>query len=248
MMRTRKVRSSMRSHARVAIAGAIVVAAHASPLFAQTQLAGLEKLGDVKVRASVQRTFQITSDKGLPAELLLRKVREGISKQSDPIRIDAAVKQLALRLERSQAALTPVRSVDELSAGADALQAGVPESTLRDLRKLWRTKPLTVPLGVLCELVSRAVPVTQATKHVRELMNQGADDKLLANLRTLVVADMEAGLAPDAAMELRTKGVMSLLSTSIMEVSAPGTLTNSPPPGSTAVSGASGSKPPIRPK
>ncbi|MGV3711138.1 MAG: hypothetical protein ACO1Q7_20125 [Gemmatimonas sp.] len=246
MKRANLLQRSSRSGVCIAAIGSLSLFAHASSLHAQTQLAVLDKLGDAKVRASVQQTFQTTSDKGLPAELLVRKVREGISKQSDPIRIDAAVKQLAKRLETSQSALAAVRSVDELSAGADALQAGVPESTLRDLRKLWRTKPLTVPLGVLSELVSRDVPVTQATKRVRELMSRGANDSQLAGLSTLVVADVQAGLAPDAAMELRTKGVMSLLSASTSATAAPGAITSSPP-GTTTISGGSG-KPPIRPK
>lgn len=208
----------------------IASALFSAPLAAQID--GTESLSNPRIRTSIQQVIRNTNAKGVPVDPLIRKVREGISKQSDPALIETAVQVLAKRLESSQAALAPSLSVDEISAGADALQVGVPVSTLRDLRKIWKTKPLTVPLGILYELVSRQVPVTQATKRVKELMNRGASDTQLATLNANVVSDVAAGLAPEAALELRTKGVMSLLSTPAGTVPT----TTAPP------------KPPIRPK
>lgn len=206
----------------------LTIHAGGSPLPAQSD--GLEMVSEIRARTAIQLIFRNTSAKGIPTDPLMRKVREGVSKKSDPARIEAAVQLLAQRLEISWAALAPTFSVEELSAGADALQVGVPASTLRDLRKIWMTKPLTVPLGILYELVSREVPVAQSTKRVRELMTKGANDAQLAALSANVVADVAAGLAPDAALELRAKGVMTLLS-------FPGTFTTAAP-----------GKPPIRPK
>lgn len=198
------------------------------PLYAQTD--GTESVADIRARTSIQQTLKATSAKGVPVDALVGKIREGVSKRSDPEQIDAAVKTLAKRLEISHAALAPTFSISELSAGADALEVGVPASALRDFRKLWRMKPLTVPLGILYELVARDVPVTIAVKRIRELMDKGANDSQLARLSTQVLADVDAGLKPDAALELRAKGVMSLLSAPV------GTATIIP------------SKPPIRPK
>lgn len=186
------------------------IAAERSPLHAQSD--GTETVSDIRARTAIQLVLKNTSAKGVPIDPLVRKVREGVSKKSDPARIETAVQRLAQRLETSYTALAPTFSVEEVSAGADALQVGVPASTLRDLRKIWLTRPLTVPLGVLYELVSREVPVARATKRVRELMNKGANDAQLATLSANVVADVAAGLAPDAALELRAKGVMTLLS------------------------------------
>lgn len=218
--------------ARLCTLSALMLTADAlmSPLHAQGD--GTEIVTDTRARTAIQLVLKNTSAKGVPIDPLVRKVREGVAKQSEPERIEAAVQVLAKRLETSYAALAPTFSVEELSAGAQALQVGVPASTLRDLRKVWRTKPLTIPLGVLYELVSRQVPVTQATKRVRELMDRGANDTQLAALSANVVADVAAGLAPDAALELRAKGVMSLLST----------------PTGTAASAAPVKPPPIRPK
>jgi hypothetical protein len=193
---------------------------------------GTQTVADLRARTAIQLVLKNTSARGVPIDPLIGKVREGVAKKSDPALIETAVRLLAKRLEISYAALAPTFSVEELSAGADALQVGVPASTLRDLRKIWKTRPLTVPLGILYELVSRQVPVTRATRRVRELMDKGANDAQLAALSANVVADVAAGLAPDAALELRAKGVMSLLSAPL------GTTTTLGPP----------TKPPIRPK
>lgn len=197
---------------RLITLGACVMALDAARSALPAQSDGTEAVSDIRARTAILLVFKNTSAKGVPIDPLVRKVREGVSKKSDPARIETAVQLLAQRLETSFIALAPTFSVEELSAGADALQVGVPASTLRDLRKLWLTRPLTVPLGILYELVSREIPVAQATKRVRELMHKGANDAQLATLSANVVADVAAGLAPDAALELRAKGVMTLLS------------------------------------
>lgn len=185
----------------------------ASTLNAQSD--GTELLNDARARDAIQRTIRSTQAKSVSVEPLLLKVREGISKKSEPAQIQSAVQVLAKRLEISSAALAPTYSVEELSAGASALQIGVPAPTLRELRKLWPNKPLTVPLGILYELVAHAVPVTKATQRVRELMEHGANSSQLVALAANVEADVAAGLSADAALELRAKGVMSLLPTPI---------------------------------
>ncbi|MEO7998173.1 MAG: hypothetical protein ABI852_12050 [Gemmatimonadaceae bacterium] len=200
----------------------------ASTLSAQSD--GTELLSDARARDAIQQVIRNTQSKNVSIEPLLLKVREGVSKQSEPALIQQAVRVLAKRLEISSAALAPTYSVEELSAGANALLIGVPAPTLRELRKLWPNKPLTVPLGILYELVAHQVPVAKATKRVRELMERGATSSQLVAMATNVEADVAAGLSADAALELRAKGVMSLLPTPV------GTATIVP------------SKPRIRPK
>lgn len=212
----------------------------ASTLNAQSD--GTELLNDARAREAIQQTIRNTQAKNVSIEPLVLKVREGISKKSDPARIQNAVQVLAKRLELSAAALAPTYSVEELSAGASALQVGVPAPTLRGLRKLWPSKPLTVPLGILYELVAHEVPVAKATQRVRELMERGASGAQLVTLAANVEADVGAGLSADAALELRAKGVMSLLPAPVGTAMAG---PNKPPPTGTAVAPG---KPPIRPK
>ena len=183
----------------------------ALPLRAQDAATSLDGLTDADARASVRALITSFAAKGLPTAPLVTKVREGLAKGATADRIRSATASLAQRLEAAATALAPARGPDELSAGADALQAGIPTVTLRDMRRIWPVKPLTVPLGVLSEMVASGVPQANATRRVRELLVKGATSTQLAALGLNVRADVEAGLAPDAAMELRSKGVLSLL-------------------------------------
>lgn len=183
----------------------------------------LATVGDERTRAALRAIFDDAAAKGLPTAPLITKVREGLAKRAEPERIRVATAQLAARLERAASALAPSRSTDELAAGADALQVGIGVSTLRDMRRVWPAKPLTVPLGVLAELVASGVPQDNATRRVRELLVQGATTTQLAALGTTVRADISAGLAPDASMELRSMGVLSLLQQNALTITAPAT-------------------------
>ncbi len=149
--------------------------------------------------------------RGVPAEPLLTKVREGIAKGSDGARIREAVRVLSTRLDTAARALAPSYSPSELTAGAGALQIGVSPAVLRDLRRVWVDKPLTVPLGVLTEMVIDGVPLKLASSRLRELMQRGATGAQLVTLGTSIREDVAAGYAPGTALELRAKGVFSLL-------------------------------------
>lgn len=173
--------------------------------------APFDAIGDHEARAALRTIIADAAVRGLPTAPLVTKVREGLAKKATPDRIRTATSALADRLALAASALAPTRSSDELAAAADALQAGIPVSTLRDMRKLWPGKPLTVPLGVLAEMVQSGVSRTVATRRVRELLVKGASAGQFASLGTVVRNDIASGLAPDASMELRSKGVMSLL-------------------------------------
>lgn len=159
--------------------------------------------------------------RGVPAEALLTKVREGIAKGSNDVRIREAVRLLAQRLETARRSLDPAYSVGELTAGAGALQSGVAPSTLRDLRKAWPDRPLTVPLGVLTEMVADGVPLKSASTRLRDLMSRGANGAQLIAMGTSIRSDVAAGYEPGTALELRAKGVLSLLANPFKSSIAP---------------------------
>lgn len=191
--------------------------------------APFDAIGDNEARAALRTIIADAAVRGLPTAPLVTKVREGLAKKASPDRIRTATSALADRLALAASALAPTRSSDELAAAADALQAGIPVSTLRDMRKLWPGKPLTVPLGVLAEMVQSGVSRNVATRRVRELLVKGATGGQFASLGTEVRNDIASGLAPDASMELRSKGVMSLLNSQAEALSA-GFAPASPPP------------------
>ncbi len=174
-------------------------------------MGALDLIEDATARSAIRTLITDAAAHGLPTAPLVTKVREGLAKRATPDRIRSATNLLAQRLAVASSALAPSRSAEELAAGADALQVGVPQGTLRDMRRVWPTKPLTVPLGVLAEMIASGVPHASASRRVRDLLLKGASTAQLASLGANVRADIVAGLAPDAAMELRSRGVLSLI-------------------------------------
>jgi hypothetical protein len=145
---------------------------------------------------------------GLPVDLLYAKVREGQIRQVPPAKIAAAVKLVADRLVTAREALAPTASDEELRAGVDAIQYGVPAETLRAMRKAGRDGSLAVPLGVLTALVTRGVPVEKASMKVIELLQAGALPNNFIALEENVRQDVAAGRRPDESLDLRLKGIL----------------------------------------
>ena len=186
----------------------ITSAAHAQTRAASVSFEGIT---DARARATLQAAVRNADESGVPVEPLYSKIREGVAKQSDPERIADAVRQLAVRLTIAKEALANSRTSDEIAAGAGALQVGVPTSALRQLRRAWPVQSLTVPLGVVTELVAYGVPAAQATVRVRELMQGGASNAQLVELSTQVQRDVATGGAASTALDRRARGTMSIL-------------------------------------
>jgi hypothetical protein len=68
-----------------------------------------------------------------------------------------------------------------------------------------------VPLGVLTEMIADGVPSRPAAGKIRELLQRGASSALLIRMGADVRADVASGMAPVTSLELRSKGVLSLL-------------------------------------
>lgn len=146
---------------------------------------------------------------GVPTSPLVEKAREGYVKQASPKMIREALHGLTDRMVRAQAALQPVHSVGEVTAGAFALSIDIPERVLRNLRKEQKTRSIEVPLAVLANLVSRGVPLQQAAAQVNSLMSRNATESQMIALASLVESDIASGLAPSTALDVRSRGVLS---------------------------------------
>lgn len=166
---------------------------------------------DANDRQAVERIIARAAAKGLPVQPLISKAQEGVTKRASGSEIQKAVRSLAERLERARTLLAPSPSVAELESGADALKNGVPAPMLRKIRAAWPTKSVALPLDVLTELVARGIDADQALEKLTTLMAQGATPAHIAGLGASVQSDVASGLAPDAALEVRARGVMSLL-------------------------------------
>jgi hypothetical protein len=166
---------------------------------------------DSLTRDSLDALVAEARRRGLPAEPLYTKALEGVEKGADGARIRVAVRAMFGRLEAARAALAPAVSGAELVAGADALALGVPSTTLHQLRELFPGRSTAVPLGVLAQLVSRGVPVKQAEAAVFGLLRRGGGSQQLLVLEHSVTDDINLGMTPDAALELRSKAMILAL-------------------------------------
>jgi hypothetical protein len=169
---------------------------------------------DDATRTVVIEQLSRAKESGLPAgamEPLVAKALEGVAKNASSKSIRTAMDLLQKRLRKANDLLAPSPSVDELSAGADALYVGVPEKTLKQMRQAAPRRSIAVELGVLTELVARNVPPAKASKMILDLMAHGATGAQLTAMNSAVQNDVAAGLPPEAALDRHGRGIMSLL-------------------------------------
>ena len=155
--------------------------------------------------------FRSARARGTPTDPLVARALEGVAFKADRKKIEQALAALEKRLRRSRDVLGPHATVEEVTAAADALAADVPEGTIRGMKRIVPQRAITVELGVLTELVARGVAPKRAAAMVRELMARGATGAQLTELNAAVQQDVALGVKPVAALELRSRGVISLL-------------------------------------
>jgi hypothetical protein len=195
------------------VAVAHVAAAQGTPVLA---------IDDSRARAAVEREIAQAAERGLPTRPLIAKAREGVTKRASGTAIREAVARQARRLAQARDLLAPSTSEAEIVAGADALANGVPPAMLRQVRAAYPAgQSVAMPLDVLTELVARGVPAKHALEQITLLMRRGATPAQIASLGASVQSDVAAGLTPDAALEVRARGVMSLLSAPSQSLGAP---------------------------
>ena len=166
---------------------------------------------DDATRSVVSNQLRLAKERGVPVEPLISKALEGVAKHASSSSIRAAMDALQKRLRKANDLLAPAASVDELSAGADALSVGAPAKTLKLMRKASPKRSVAVELGVLTELIARNVSPKKASQTVLELMARGATSAQLTDLNRSVQSDVALGLTPEAAIDMRGRGIMSLL-------------------------------------
>ena len=197
------------------IAALMLVSAMVAPAALEAQASQgtpVLAIADARTRQVVEREIARAAQRGLPVRALVAKANEGVTKRATGERIRVAVSTLARRLEQARDLLAPSPSEADVIAGADALAVGVPAPMLRQIRAAYpANQSVAMPLDVLTELVARGVPASNALEQITQLMRRGATASHIAGLGASVQSDVAAGLTPDAALEVRARGVMSLL-------------------------------------
>ncbi len=184
----------------------LVVLSAATDVAAQ----GRAALDDLRADAVLAYELDRAIALGIPVAPLESKAREGYLKGAGAVRVREVVRQLSDRMVEARDALAPVHSPNEILEGAKALQQGVPASVLRSLRATQRERSLEVSLGVLTELVVRKVPVQRAAAEVTKMLQRNVSETILIAFGRGVQGDISAGLAPTVALDIRSRGVLSL--------------------------------------
>ena len=166
---------------------------------------------DGETQAVVLRTLDSAKMRGLPVDPLVDKALEGATKRAAGPRIQAAVAMLMQRLEAARDALAPNPGPRDIAAGADALAYGATREALVTMRAIRPNESIAVPLGVLTQLVASGVPVARATRVVADLLRRGARDEQLIALNNDVRAFVAAGVSPQAALDVRMRGLNAVL-------------------------------------
>jgi hypothetical protein len=166
-------------------------------------IASVASLADTTLDPTVAREIERARARGVPAEPLLAKAREGRLKRAATPRIRTAVAALASRLDSARAALGPAASAEELIAGADALAAGADVTAVRAVRAASPIRPVSAPLGALAQLVASGVPPARAVAMIVDLMRRNATPTQVLAFGNSVEADAAGGLPAEEAAKFR---------------------------------------------
>ena len=170
---------------------------------AQSQTPALRARLDATTWKSVSALLDSVRADGLPTQPLESKALEGISKGADGARIVAALQRLAGELRVARQQLGSASTVAELDAGASAIHSGINPEELARLRAARPRQPLTIPLGMLADLVARGVPADSASSAALALAQSSMRDEDFVAFRRNVERDIALGAPPAAATSVR---------------------------------------------
>lgn len=158
---------------------------------------------DAETYTGVSAVLKSAAEMGIPTQSLVSKALEGASKGASGERIVVAVKRLSGQLVLARSVLGPASTAAELDAGATALHIGVSPQQLERLRAVRPRQSLTIPLGMLADLVARGVPTDSAGAVVLALARTSMRDEDFVAFRRNVERDIALGAPPAAAASVR---------------------------------------------
>ncbi len=159
-----------------------------------------------EVRQAVAKIASDAATRGLPVDPLVEKAIEGAAKGVPADRVIAAVRALEGRLDDASAAVRDAGLTapdgDVVEGAADALNAGLSASDVRDLVRVSRSPyDPALTLRVAATVAALGVPATQATELVEDAIRAGRSAAELMALPSQVQADIGRGATPEQAAQ-----------------------------------------------
>lgn len=164
------------------------------------------------VRAQVDQTVSRAEQAGLPSEIIVSKVREGLAKGIDPQRIAAAAERLADNLSEARSFVSERRrggspAPELVRAVAEARMAGIAPGANDAIVREGRSPGESArAVEVLTDLSLRGYPVDRAAQVVRDVLkgDPGAVPRLPAALETI---RQEQALTQTESMDALSRGM-----------------------------------------
>jgi hypothetical protein len=161
--------------------------------------------------AEVQQVIESATAQNLPADAVRERVAAGFAFNSDPARILSTARREVDRLLIARRLLGPGAPGLDITAGAKALSVPVPESSVTAVRKARPTGSVSVPLGILSQLIEQKANPKRATDWLVRLMQRQATDVQLTAAGDEVGKNVrERGLNIDAALDVHMRYVAAL--------------------------------------
>ena len=194
----------------------VLLAFVAMPAWLGAQTPTLPAGFDAAARAAIERIVDSARSAGLPVEPLYAKAAEGKLKQAPDAQIVVAVRALSARFRSLRAELGPTLDVASMSAAATALSAGIPLSSIRDMRDAaaGSRDPAADFAGALVtatDLVAQRVSPESATAAVQSLLARRATPEQFARLRAGVGEVIAGGRSPDVAARNASEAIVKSL-------------------------------------
>ena len=184
------------------VSGAMLLAA--SAVEAQARDPRLSRL-DAQTAQAVQALVDSARTLDVPTEPLVDRALQAAVRNASADATLAAVRDRLRMLVQARAVLAPATEA-EIIAGADAIKSGASPETLRELRLARPSMELTVPIGVLADLISRGVARDTAAALMLQLASMDMKDRELTEFRRMVDRDIALGALPSAAAAIRAEG------------------------------------------
>lgn len=200
---------------RLMTAGSAAIAAIAAAGFtAYVSDHRVETRVDARIRASVAAVVDSLDREGVTAEPLIQYALEGTLKGGNPQIILTGVRKWARDLRRSRQLLGPNASPGEVSAGAQAIRAGVNEQQLerfREARKEIRLASALSAMSTMEYLVKRGVPADTASTVLVNIALASASETEIVALQAQIERDINGGMPPGLATVGRAVGLLAAI-------------------------------------
>ena len=184
----------------------VLLAVAPGALAAQDVAARLDGRVSPEVRQAVVKIVTDAAARGLPVDPLVEKAIEGGAKAVPADRVIAAVRTIAGRLGEAMNALheggIAAPSGEVVAGGADAINAGLTNTNVRDLARASRPPyDPALTLRVAATLAALGVPANKATQLVEDAIRAGRSPADLLALPAQVQAGIGSGATPAQAAE-----------------------------------------------